>query len=344
MTLCGHTSTHVPHSQQLPYATTSFIICLKDGWRKLGWSIHSGCGIGADISEPLSGVSTSRRPAPDAISSRVLSSAELRTLRALADALVPRGGPFALGADDVGTAERIGDYLARLTPATRQQIRLLVRAWDAGPLASRHLRPFHRLSPEARAAWLDACETSRLPWRRAPLLLLKTLCLTAFCADPRVEEALGYTHACLDAREPRPGRRLAPLQWPDVADGHEETADVCIVGSGAGGAVVAHELAAAGRRVVILEEGAYFTQADFTGPPFERVQRMYRNGGAMVALGRPTLPLPLGRAVGGTTVVNSGTCFRTPDRVLRAWEADEGLDGIDPAAMAPYFAEVERAI
>src|SRR2546426_5819038 len=179
---------------------------------------------------------------------------------------------------------------------------------------------------------------------RVPLLLLKTLCLSAFCADPRVEQALGYAHGCLDARAPGTGPRLTPLQYPEVCGDVEEVADACVVGSGAGGAVAAHELARAGLRVVVLEEGGYFTQADFTGPPMERVQRFYRNGGATVALGRPTIPVPLGKCVGGTTVVNSGTCFRTPARVLGAWASEHGVADADPATMAPYFDEVEHMI
>jgi len=274
----------------------------------------------------------------------MLSRAEARTVSALAEALLPRGGAFPVSATEVDMIGRVGAYLARLTPATRSQLRVLLRAWEAGPLASRHLRPFSRLAPSARAAWVEQCSTSRAPWRRMPLTLLRMVCLAAFCADPRVEAALGYQHDCLDDRPPRPGPRLRPLQFPAVSGTVEETADACVIGSGAGGAVVACEFARAGFRVVVLEEGAYFTQRDFVGPPFERVQRFYRNGGATIALGRPTLAIPLGKCVGGTTVVNSGTCFRTPDRVLREWEGRDGVEGADPAAMAPYFDEVERAI
>lgn len=265
-------------------------------------------------------------------------------LRAVADALIPRDGAFPLGAEDVDVIGRVATYLGRMTPATRLGVRGLLHAWEAGPLASRHLRPFTRLAPGARAAWMETCAESRAPWRRGPLKLLKVLCLAAFCADSRVEAALGYTDGCLDGREPVAGPTLTPLQYPEVSGDVEETADVCIIGSGAGGAVVARELARAGLRVVVLEEGAYFTRSDFVGAPFDRVQRFYRNGGATFAFGRPTMSVPLGKCVGGTTVVNSGTCFRTPDRVLRAWEADHGLEDADPASMEPYFAEVERAI
>src|SRR5437870_3712613 len=155
----------------------------------------------------------------------MLSDAELRVLRALAEALIPPGGPFPLGAGDVGTAERLARYLQRMAPETQGQVRLLLRAWEAAPLASRHLRRFSRLAPAARDAWVERCLASRLPWRRIPLLLLKTLCLSAFCADPRVEAALGYGHRCLDGRAPGAGPRLIPLQYPDVRGDVEEDAD-----------------------------------------------------------------------------------------------------------------------
>src|SRR5262249_60260984 len=77
---------------------------------------------------------------------------------------------------------------------------------------------------------------------------------------------------------------------------------------------------------------------------FERVLRMYRDQGTTMAYGRPLVPLPLGKAVGGTTVVNSGTCFRTPERVLRSWESEYGLDGYDPVTLAPVFERVERTL
>ena len=103
--------------------------------------------------------------------------------------------------------------------------------------------------------------------------------------------------------------------------GHDvhETADVVVVGSGAGGAVVARELAERGRDVVLLEEGAFLTGKDFTGNPREMIDLLYRNRGLTGALGRPTIPIPLGRCVGGTTTINSGTCYRAPEFVLAEW-------------------------
>src|SRR5690242_12283393 len=101
----------------------------------------------------------------------------MRTLRAVAEALIPAGGAFPIAANDTAVAERVAQYLERVPRGTRKQIGWLLRAWDAMPLASRHLARFSALSDTARGAWLDRCQASRLPWRRAPLVLLKTLCL-----------------------------------------------------------------------------------------------------------------------------------------------------------------------
>ena len=109
-------------------------------------------------------------------------------------------------------------------------------------------------------------------------------------------------------------------------------ADVCVIGSGAGGAVVAKELAEAGARVVLLEEGAHHDAAAFTARPRDMLPRLYRDAAQHATIGRPPILLPLGRAVGGTTLVNSGTCFRTPDRVLARWRDEFGLTASRPAS------------
>jgi choline dehydrogenase-like flavoprotein len=71
--------------------------------------------------------------------------------------------------------------------------------------------------------------------------------------------------------------------------------------------------------------------------------RLYRDGGQTVTLGNPPIGLPLGRGVGGTTLVNSGTCFRTPAGVLGRWQREFGLE-LDEASLGPCFERVERAL
>jgi choline dehydrogenase-like flavoprotein len=118
-------------------------------------------------------------------------------------------------------------------------------------------------------------------------------------------------------------------------------ADVCVIGSGAGGAPVAAELAEQGLRVVVLEEGDRHPPSQMTARPRDMLARLYRDAGQTITLGRPPILLPLGCALGGTTVVNSGTCFRTPPQVLARWEREHGLEGLD---LDPCFERVEEAI
>ncbi|HEX7407168.1 MAG TPA: GMC family oxidoreductase [Candidatus Binatia bacterium] len=119
---------------------------------------------------------------------------------------------------------------------------------------------------------------------------------------------------------------------------------VCVIGSGAGGAVVAKELAEAGIEVVLLEEGGFYTGKDFSGDPRQMIDRLYRNRGLTGTMGRVTIPIPLGKCVGGTTVINSGSCYRAPDYVLDSWRRDCGVEQIEEPSLRPYFEKVEREL
>ena len=273
-----------------------------------------------------------------------LRTGQLATLAAVADALIPRGGPFPPGAADVGVARRLNEYLTAFDAPTRRQIGWLITAWEYTSLFSRRLTPFSRLPASERERFVEAAARSRYPWQRIPIGLLRQLCGFAYGAAPEVETALGFTHGCVADTPPAQGPRLSPLMYPEIHGTVDEHADVCVIGSGAGGAVVAKELAETGRSVLVIEEGAYFSQADFHGAPFDRVLRTYRDQGSTTTFGRPLVPLPLGKAVGGTTVINSGTCFRTPQRVLRHWESEYGLDGYDAATLAPVFDRIEEIL
>ena len=271
-----------------------------------------------------------------------LGERQLATVAAIADAILPAGGAFPLGAHDVDVAGRLNHYLNAFNPSTRRQIALLVTAWEYSSLFSRHLTPFSRLGAEDRERFTAAALRSRYPWRRLPVGLLRQLCSLVYGAAPEVESAIGYTHSCVATTSAaQPGPRLEPLRYPDISGEVTEQVDVCVIGSGAGGAVVAKELAEAGRSVLIIEEGDYFTNDDFRGAPLERVLRTYRDQGTTMAYGRPVIPVPLGKAVGGTTVINSGTCFRPTEKVLRRWGTAYGLEGYDPQSLAPIFERVE---
>jgi choline dehydrogenase-like flavoprotein len=104
---------------------------------------------------------------------------------------------------------------------------------------------------------------------------------------------------------------------------------------------IAVGVAKAGADVIVLEEGSQVTTDDFRGPPFDRFQRYCRDNATTLTLGTPPIPLPLGRVVGGTTVVNSGTCFRAPAKVLDRWRTEYGIEHSSAHDLAPHYEAIE---
>jgi choline dehydrogenase-like flavoprotein len=118
--------------------------------------------------------------------------------------------------------------------------------------------------------------------------------------------------------------------------------DVCIVGSGPGGAMVASRLSRAGAKVVVLEEGGYHTKDEFDMQESTAYPRLYQDRGNR-ATADLSVQILQGRAVGGGTVVNWTTSYRTPDHVLEHWRTVEGLP-LTPEALRPHFEEVEQRL
>lgn len=118
--------------------------------------------------------------------------------------------------------------------------------------------------------------------------------------------------------------------------------DVCIVGSGAGGAVMAKELTDGGRRVVLLEKGRRFSRTDFTQLEEEMIPQLYEDAGTRATSDQSILILH-GRGVGGTTLVNNNICLRAPEFVLDEWSR-QGLEQLSPQAFNRHYDRVEREI
>jgi choline dehydrogenase-like flavoprotein len=120
-------------------------------------------------------------------------------------------------------------------------------------------------------------------------------------------------------------------------------ADVCVVGSGAGGAVAARELAEAGRSVVVVEDGPYLGSAEFVQREDVMYPRLYREGGT-TATAEYTVLVSQGRVVGGSTVPGFCVCVRPPRAILRYWEQAFHLPGIGYEALYPHIRKVEKQI
>jgi choline dehydrogenase-like flavoprotein len=217
-----------------------------------------------------------------------------------------------------------------------QVVRLALRAFEWLPFPWR----FSRMSVESRAAYMARMEGSSFSLYRDLLLLAKLLAMVGWARDERVRAAVGFEARCGMAegsREPEP-RGLGDLE----PRGDGEECDVAIVGSGAGGAVAAATLAEQGLDVLVLESGPYVDRSGYPTDPLEGLPLLYRDGGMTIASGKPAIPVPVGRAVGGTTVINSGTCFRAPEEVLAGWRLEHGIEWA--AELDPIYASAEETL
>jgi len=261
------------------------------------------------------------------------------TAIALCRALFPAGKRLP-AADTDALLSRMDAQLANQTG--------LQRSLKAGLLwlDNRHRlvrgRAFHRARATQQQRFLDKLATTPVSGKLLRLLALPFK--AAYVLDEQVEQATG-------CRQPvQLPAQVETFRWQqqitaarDCDEDMTLEADVVILGSGAGGAAAAYELACRGLAVVIIEEGQYYDRSHFTGKLTEVIPKLYRSWGATVATGNAIIPVPVGCNVGGTTTINSGTCMRTPPSVLQRWR-EQGLGAFTEQAMAPWFEGVERML
>lgn len=264
------------------------------------------------------------------------------------------------------TVESIEAYVACLPPARRRGLAAALVGLDQGA----------RLYPPSRGrrfAELDAARAERyltllLRGRLRPVRLAAEVLtsLVALCHYdlPEVRARLGYepdAHIARVARRrlERHGEAIAraeeavvdgaartgPATAPIAGDGGdlELGCDVVVVGSGAGGGVVAAELAAQGKDVVVLEKGGYHNEADFTQQEGEGLERLYDAGGLLATRDLGFVILQ-GATLGGGTVINYTTSFATPDAVRDEWARDHGLPHFTSAEFTRSLDAVARRL
>lgn len=120
-------------------------------------------------------------------------------------------------------------------------------------------------------------------------------------------------------------------------------ADAVVVGSGAGGSVVAARLAEAGREVIILEEGDYMQAYHFDEDEQALTPRLFADR-ALRATTDASVVLLQGCAAGGGTVVNWMLMLRTPPEVLEEWRREHGLSWLSEGVMEPVFERIEQEV
>jgi choline dehydrogenase-like flavoprotein len=260
-------------------------------------------------------------------------------LSTICEAMAPGLDGLPAAERDVDVSGPVAEFLGAVSPRALARIRLGLRAFELLPLPWR----FSRLDLPAREDFLHRMEGSRLGIYHELLLMGKVFATLGYAVTPEVKQRIGFEARCrlADGTGPESSGSLGstePAGYGEESDGEE--CDVVIVGSGAGGAVAAATLAEAGLDVIVLEAGRSFNRESYPDDPLEAIASLYRDGGLTIASGRPQIPIPVGRAVGGTTVVNSGTCFRAPQPVLEDWRSRFGIDWARD--LDHHFAEAEQ--
>ncbi len=211
------------------------------------------------------------------------------------------------------------------------------------------LRPFAQLAPAQREALLLSWASSRLPPLRKAFQTLRKLCTFFYyggspadgCPNP-AWAALGYPGPALppDSGPPVAARPIRPLA--PVADTTYEC-EVLVIGSGAGGGVVAGELAQAGHDVLVLEKGPYFHGRDFTQREADMLGQLYDARGTL-STQDGGIGLLAGACLGGGTTVNWAGAFRTPGYILEEWAREHAAPQFTSAAFQASLDAVFEAL
>lgn len=290
--------------------------------------------------------------APPSRDLRYLRKTELRTIAALAEAVLPRD--MAIPALDVAhNVDRyMGDFRARrkwvvraaawglfLLPLTR-----LRRPLPSMPLEQRRTLIRDRFLRDLdRRRWWPGFTA---PYVRAAIRLGQQMAFLGYYGDPRTFAETGYEpfserERFADAvKDVRPAElRVTCVPHDDVAA--TTTVDTVIVGSGAAGAVLAYRLAERGQTVLVLERGQHVDPQDFSEDEIKQITTLYADGALQLSRDFSFQVLQ-GSCVGGTTVVNNAVCFDLPDPVFQRWNA--GGAALDRGDLYRAFGEMRRML
>ncbi len=275
-----------------------------------------------------------------------LGEAELATLTELAETFVP--------GEAAARARLAADALAEVAdPAQLQQIRLALRLMESRAanlaLAGRP-RPFRAMSPKARERYLLGWSRSRLAQRRSAFGAFRKLMTFLAYADPGTSApnpylvGMGYRPDDPPVTE-RP-TAIVPFELPQGGPDDETVtldADAVVVGSGAGGGVIAAALAEAGRGVVVLEAGPFVSEPDMPRDELAAFDRLYLDHG-LLSTWDGAIQMLAGAGVGGGTTINWMTSIDAPASVREEWASIHGLDGVTGAPWTDDVRTIEREL
>ncbi len=287
-----------------------------------------------------------------------LNETQLMVLRALCDTFVPSikvaddpTGFWARTASDLGVDKVLARYLVESAPPE-------LRGGLLGLLDGLAAQGFVGASQEKRESILSRISGSSPEAAKGVAFYQKqTVLLTYGLPDEPAPDPNLVTYGSPKGQNPNwdvlgyPGPVRVPHDEPDVRmqtvvpQGDKQTldADVCIVGSGAGGAVIAAKMSMRGYRVVVLEAGGQYTASDFHQLELWGYKHLWYKGGATPTVDGNVLLLA-GGSLGGGTEINWMNCVVTPPLVREDWARQYGLEGVNTAEFDRYIESVQKRL
>src|SRR5215217_6603673 len=257
-----------------------------------------------------------------------MNDTQAAVVRALCETVVPRieraedpGGFWSRSGAEVGAAEALAEFVDAMPPTQRDGLGQLLEGLGRMGFVSASLRSREQILRNLPALGAEAAVGGQA-----------LVGLALFLAYGMPDPATGVNPFWSEFGYP------GPLDVPAAGDPapeplvpHGDTtweADAVVVGSGAGGGVIAAELAAAGLHVIVLEAGGVYRDADLPAYELWAYQNLYWRGGP-----NPTaemnVALYAGSTWGGGTTINWTNCLRTKPWVREQWAREHGLEGVD---------------
>ncbi len=250
-------------------------------------------------------------------------------------------------ASELNVAQLVVETLSYENAEAQGQFHQLLGLFNSpvtGLMLAGSAKPFIALAQQQREKYLLAMANSPVAALRQGYQTLKRLSGFIFYSVPNAE-GVNPNWSALDyvAPSPPPADAPQPIKPLSIAKDSTLEADVVVIGSGAGGGVVAGELAMAGKSVIVLEKGGYHNEATFTLQEAQAMPELYLKRGTLTSKDLGVIVLA-GSALGGGTTVNWMTSFRTPDYILEEWANLSGVKDLMGSRLQDSFTAVEQRI
>jgi choline dehydrogenase-like flavoprotein len=288
-----------------------------------------------------------------------LSASEFHILETFCDTFFPILDPpaasselqmayYRRSASDIHLARLIAEQVVQENKETQADFhRLLAVLMNpvTGLLLVGKLKPFVGLSQEWREKYVLAMAHSPLGQLRQGFQTIKRLAGFLFFSVPDDQDRNPHWKVLdYELPDPTPVAEIArPIEPLTITADNTLQCDAVVIGSGAGGGVVAAELAQAGKQVIVLEKGGYYSDADFTQQEAQSTSDLYLKRGLLTTKDLGIIVLA-GSVLGGGTVVNWDTSFRTPNTILEEWARSSGLSAFTDKSLQDSFAAVEQRL